>query len=414
MRILLKSGTLLDANHGGQTADILVEDSVITAVEPHLDANAEQIIDLAGYTVLPGFVDAHVHVVVKDGPFDDRALRGWARNGVAAVRECAILGTQSAEALCRWLRETDSVWRPHVVTTGKFIDVAGGYGSELPAGRVIGLLIETPEDAVQAVRRLHDAGCGAVKLPHDTSPSPDGVRRNGMDASHVAAICRTAKELGMPVTCHISESASLALLVENGISDAGHTPGDVMPQVLIEAMVEKGIPMVTTMRDLPQEWQASPFDDMPGPMPSMSGPMPLMGGPGTPGGPKGPGASSERDLRQQAKQAVMLENMKRFLAAGGQAVIGTDYMRSKDPLEHAAIPFRELAALCEAGLTIQQAIIAGTLNGAKALRLDALLGTLEVGKEADIVAVPGALDETFEALRTPAFVMNRGEILRMV
>ena len=89
MSYLLKNAQLLDAEHNHAPLDVLIDGTTIAAVGTDL-GSADQVIDLSGYTILPGFVDAHVHVAVDDRAFKEDAVRAWAYNGVTTVRELGI------------------------------------------------------------------------------------------------------------------------------------------------------------------------------------------------------------------------------------------------------------------------------------------------------------------------------------
>ena len=92
MTYLLKNARLLDAEYHHAPLDILINGTTIAAVGTDL-GSADQVIDLAGYTILPGFVDAHVHVAVDDRAFKEDAVHAWAYNGVTTVRELGMLST---------------------------------------------------------------------------------------------------------------------------------------------------------------------------------------------------------------------------------------------------------------------------------------------------------------------------------
>ena len=72
----------------------------------------------------------------------------------------------------------------------------------------------------------------------------------------------------------------------------------------------------------------------------------------------------------------------------------------------------EAAAADEAGIPLRDIVIAATLHGAVAAGTVNQMGTISVGKQANLIAVSGELDENFEKLEAPAFVMNRGAVLR--
>ena len=119
MTYLLKNARLLDAEHDHAPLDILVSGETITAVGAHL-GSADRIIDLTGCTVLPGFVDAHVHVAVDDRAFKEDAVQAWAYNGVTTVRELGMLSTLSQQDYAQWLQKNNrNPDTAHVVATGK-------------------------------------------------------------------------------------------------------------------------------------------------------------------------------------------------------------------------------------------------------------------------------------------------------
>ena len=156
MTYLLKSALLLDAEHDHAPLDILIDGETIAAVGTDL-GSAERIIDLTGYTILPGFVDAHVHVAVDDHAFKEDAVHAWAYNGVTTVRELGMLSTLSQQDYAQWLLENNR--KPdttHVVATGKYIDVAGGYGAGPMPNHPVGNLITAPEEAADAVTLAHE------------------------------------------------------------------------------------------------------------------------------------------------------------------------------------------------------------------------------------------------------------------
>ena len=395
MKLLLKNATLWDSAGSWRKGDLLLEDDRIAAEGRLAETEADRVLDLTGCTLLPGFVDAHVHIALDDSPFDDEALVGWAKNGVAAVRDCAMLSALAVPDFMSWQEEHRGSRWPLVVNTGKYIDVPGGYGSELPPGHQIGLLAETPEEAALAVDYLWENGCTQLKIALDDGPSPFSPepRQHNLTPELISAICRRAGEHGMGVTAHVLEAKHLKTLIDNGISDAGHTPTDHVPDELLEEMAQRKIPMVTTAVGPVQ-------DHTPGLKPKRPGPPPPP-----------PEVAAQMAKRKELATANAVDNLRRFYGFGGTILLGTDLMFSNNYDTCACIPVLEMAALREAGLPTEAILTAGTSAPAEAIGLGGELGTLEVGKLACVVAIRGELDDKFDKLLRPGLVINRGTIL---
>ena len=87
-------------------------------------------------------------------------------------------------------------------------------------------------------------------------------------------------------------------------------------------------------------------------------------------------------------------------------------MRMESQPHVACMPVRELQLLYKAGLSVPQVIDAATITAAKLCKIDGQVGSIEVGKLANIIAVKDPIDETFEALSHVEFVMNRGQVIK--
>lgn len=395
MKLLLKHAWLWDGPGGWREGSLLVENDRIAQVGCVTEKEADRVLDLSGYTLLPGFVDAHVHISLTDDPFDDEVLVGWAKNGVAAVRDCAMLSALSVPDFVAWQEKGQSARWPLVVNTGKYIDVPGGYGSELPPGHLIGLLAETEEEAAQAVDYLWKNGCTQLKIALDDSPSPFSPepRQHNLTPELIRAICRRAGEHDMKVTAHVLAARHLKTLVDCGISDAGHTPIDMVPDDLLREMADKRIPMVTTA--------VGPVEDnSPEAQARRKGPPPPP-----------PEVAEEMAKRKAAATERALDNLRRFYGFGGRILLGTDLMFSGNYDKCACIPVREMEALKRVGVPTDEILKAGTVYPAEAIGLGAVTGTLEPGKLANLVAFKGELSGDFHQFLQPELVINRGKIL---
>ena len=402
MTCLLKNAKLLDAEHNHAPLDILIDGERIAAVGTDL-GSADRVMDLTGYTILPGFVDAHVHVAVDDRAFKEDAVRAWAYNGVTTVRELGMLSTLSQQDYARWLRENNQKSDTAlVVATGKYIDVAGGYGAGPMPNHPVGNLVTTPQEAADAVTLAHQLGFPGIKI---------GIHDGSMDQPpHLTpemakAICDRAHELHMWVAAHIGNCKGARFMLDAGVDELAHTPSDPMPEDMIQEMAGKGIVMDTTVGDPDKGMEPPPMMDLPDGMEPPEGM-------GPPPGPMMSMDPAEMKRQQAEKMKTMEENLGRFYRAGGKIVVGTDLIHSRDYRKDAAIPVPELRHLHAAGLPMDAILRAATLSGAEAAGTGAEEGRIAPGYFANLVAVPGTVDETFDALRQVKLVLHRGSILR--
>ena len=402
MTYLLKNARLLDAEYHHAPLDILINGTTIAAVGTDL-GSADQVIDLAGYTILPGFVDAHVHVAVDDRAFKEDAVHAWAYNGVTTVRELGMLSTLPQQDFAQWLQENNK--KPdtaHVVATGKYIDVAGGYGAGPMPNHPVGNLITTPQEAADAVTLAHQLGFPGIKIGiHDGSME----QTPHLTPEMAKTICNRAHELGMWVAAHIGNCKGARFMLDAGVDELAHTPADPMPEDMIREMAEKGIVMDTTVGDPDKGMEPPPMMDLPEGMEPPEGM-------GPPPGPMMPMDPAEMKRQQAEKMKVMEENLGRFYRAGGKIVVGTDLMHSRDFQKDAVIPVPELKHLHAAGLPMDAILRAATLSGAEVVGTGTAEGRIAPGYLANLVAVPGEVDESFEALRQVKLVMHQGTIIR--
>ncbi|WP_415803552.1 amidohydrolase family protein, partial [Isoptericola cucumis] len=241
-----------------------------------------------GGTLLPGFVDAHVHL----GLADPLALRA---GGVAGVDD---LG---------WDRAVAAAWPgtsgfPHVRVAGAFLAAPGGYPADrawAPAGAVDP--VATPADAAPAVARQVAAGASYVKVTlHTGGPV--------LDDATLAAVVGAARAHRLPVVAHVEGPGQAERALEAGVGRLAHTPWtERLPDAVVEAAAER------------QVW-VSTLD---------------IHGWGAP------------DVGQERDREVALDNLRRFHTAGGTIAYGTDLGNGPLPV---GLNVRELRALAEAGL----------------------------------------------------------------
>ena len=388
MKILLKNARI----YGGDTADILVEDGKIIGVGAF--ETADEIHDMSGYAaVLPGVIDAHMHIVTGDIEYNDRALRAWAQAGVTTVRDLGMGNDKNAHPTEEFLAYRETIETPecaHCLTAGRFVAQYHGLNHIMSDGAETGYGCQTPEDAAAAVNELIDMGCDGIKTSIGRGM---GGGQTPIETEKLRAIADTAKARGVWVTCHILDAEFIPALLEAGMPEFAHMPTDYVSDDLLKQMAEAGVTCTPTLMSINAPRPPLPKGMKPPKMPPMPKDMPPMKSP-------------------QEQEDICVDNVRRFVEFGGTVAVGTDTMRMESQPHVACMPVRELQLLHKAGLSVPQVIAAATITAAKLCRIDDQVGSIETGKQANIIAVKDPIDETFEALGHVEFVMNRGKVIK--
>ena len=388
MSILLKNARI----YGGNTADILVEDGKITGIGSF--DSADEIHDMSGYAaVLPGVIDAHMHIVTGDIEYNDRALRAWAQAGVTTVRDMGIGSDRNEHPTQEFLAYRETIEVPecaHCLTAGRFVAQYHGLNHVMSDGAETGYGCKTPEDAVNAVNELLDMGCDGIKTSIGRGMDGKSVP---METEKLRAIADTAKARGVWVSCHVLDAEFIPALLEAGMPEFAHMPTDHVSDELLKAMADAGVTCTPTLMSINAPRPPMPKGAKPPKMPPMPKDMPPMKSP-------------------QEQEDICVDNVRRFVEFGGMVAVGTDTMRMESQPHVACMPVRELQLLRKAGLSVPQVIDAATINAAKLCKIDDQVGSIAVGKQANIIAVKSGIDETFEALSHVEFVMNRGTVIK--
>jgi imidazolonepropionase-like amidohydrolase len=325
--------------------------------------------DLHGATVMPGFINVHVHI----NGHDDDQLRRWTRAGVTTIRD---LGGPLVDLVARRdrMRAAGDPSLPRLLVAGPIVSVEGGYPFAVAeqALRVEGLMVRDAEHARATIDTLADGGADAIKLA--VSGRTD-VHWQELTDEQVAAITSTAHARGLRVSAHVDRVVALRRAVLHGIDNAAHSPRDRIPDDVLRLMVERGVSLTPTI---------SVYEALAQQRGTVS-------------------------VWRKRMQPVMYDNLRRFVAAGGILALGDDF--GGVPGMRAGMPMAELLHWQAAGLSPQQIIEASTRGSALAAGLEEELGTVEAGKLADLLVVQGDPLADLNALAQPLLVLKGGQVV---
>jgi imidazolonepropionase-like amidohydrolase len=241
-----------------------------------------------------------------------------------------------------------------IVASSPIMSPPGGYGGLLP--------VSGPQDAREKTNAILDSGADLIKITfEDRIRGPQPL----LPVADAQAIVAAAHDRGVPVSAHISLAKHLKMAIEAGVDDVAHMITDRLPDELIPQMVQKKIYWVPTLE--------------------------LWNGVG--------------------QSANMPDNLRRFIAGGGQVALGTDYAGYSIHFE-LGLPITEIELMHKAGMTPMQIIVAATKNAAHVSNRDQDLGTLEEGKIADVLIVNGDPLQDLQALLNVRMVVKDGVIIR--
>lgn len=356
---VIVAGRLLDPATGSITRDqrILIEHGRIREVGPQVrqPANA-RVVDLSSYTVLPGLIDAHVHLVIG-GSVRDNALADL-RAGFTTVVD---LGARTHRLL--QLRDSINAGHipgPRVLAAGIWVGTKDGVCEFNGIGIAGG-----PEGFADRVRENVGGGAEIIKVcvsgwPAAAHADPDAVE---ISDSALAATVREAHAANRLVLAHAISLGSVRASLRAGVDGLAHAA--YVDSLTAVELRQRGMFLVPTLASL-----------------------------------------TGRDSSEVTRALVRATSLA--YRAGVTLVFGTD----GGVLPHGRNA-AEFAALRAAGVSPLDAIRAATTNAARALRLADSLGAIKPGMSGDLIAVEGDPLADVEALERVRFVMLRGRAIEM-
>ncbi len=359
--LVLVNGTLVDGTGAGPVADgaVVIRDGRILfagsrsrlAISP-----GAELVDVGGGTILPGFIDAHVH-----GAYSAAALLAWAQAGVTTVRDEAV--NLSGVTLGDLIARRDSAWsapaHARLVSAGWMITAPGGYGR---------LGVGSADEARQAVNDELGQGADLIKVAVE-----DGIAGQTdlpvLSTEALRAVVATAHARGRLVSAHVTDARFLQTVVDAEVDDVAHATWDPVAETLLRRMIARHMPLVPTLTVF------EPFGSL---------------------------ASAQANLR-------------RFVQLGGTVALGDDYAGlppSSNAHFQLGMPMPEIEWMAQAGMTPLQIVVASTRNAARVCGLGSELGTLEPGKMADVLVVKGNPLADLTTLGNVRLVVHGGVVIR--
>ncbi len=382
--VLFAGGRVIDGSGSPAfAADVLVEGNRIVAVGDGAAARAEQMPDvrripIAGFTLMPGLIDAHCHVSF-DAPRSNDELFFHRRAGLSAIIAAAdirkllcagVTGLFDADSIhdigvdLRDAIEAGVVEGPRMAAGGHALmtSVGGTAGRLIPDEGLRGyaMVVRTRDEIVTEVRRQIKGGVDWIKV-HVTGLIPRQRARGELTVwsfDELRAVCDTAHGLGIPVVGHCRNASSTRDAARAGFDMILHATH--MDEEAVEAVVERKIPIVPTFT-----FQANLAD-------------------------YGDVVKADKGLQELFRREIVdsADTLRRLHAAGVPLLCGTESGFSLTPLGD--WHYRELEVFVrDLGFTPLQAIRAATCDAARALRMEGEVGSVVAGQLADLIVVDG-------------------------
>ncbi len=405
MASVIRAGQLFDSEAGTflPAREILVRGGVIVQVAEKVDRPAgARVVDLTSFTVLPGLIDAHTHLLyleqiggsltmeglkalVNEG-LPLRALHGAARArtfleaGITTVRDLGNSGRFGDVALQQAI-DDGSVDGPRMIVAGPGLSPIGGQFPGLKPGYE-GLaadeyrIIRNPADAADAVRENVTMGARVIKIYSNNTPNPGYLTLEEMQA-----IVATAKMHGVRVAAHATNDAAVYRAALAGVNSIEH--GYEVADSTLALMARKGVTLTPTDIDSVSFRRYLALQNP---------------------------RASEPPLSQMAGYLAQgRSRLMRAVKAGVTITAGSDnYIDFKTPQGLAAK--QVLLAYRSAGMTAAQVLQAATINDARLLDMAGRIGVIKAGASADLIAVDGDLEQDFSAINRVKFVMKEGTV----
>jgi imidazolonepropionase-like amidohydrolase len=400
-RIALRCGQLIDgrSEQPRKNVVVLVEDGRIVSIGDDSATEGARVIDLSDATVLPGMIDAHSHPLLGTDDYQtdhlkassaskaltglraaqDNLMAGWTTLRIAGDGDVHYAMQDIGRAI-----EQGLFSGPRITGAGHYISATGGGGDInfiAPEQRVVadGLVVDGVDEMRKAVRREIKFGSDWIKLLvtgafMSLGDSPGDVH---FSPEELTVAVEEAARRRVPVMAHAHAAEGIKQAIRAGVRSIEH--GTFVDEEGLDLMLEHDVFWVPTI--YVGEYYIEVGSDT---------------------------KQMEKMIELSIKtQDAFEQRVARGIEKGVRIAVGSDF-GGYTPHINA----RELRALIRVGMTPMQAIQAATRVGAELLGWDDRLGTIESGKIADLIAVPGDPLQDISILETVGFVMKDGIVVK--
>jgi imidazolonepropionase-like amidohydrolase len=405
-RTLVYCGTLIDGilELPRKEMTVVIEGERISTLTPgYLPAAASDIVvDLTNATVMPGWIDCHVHLSNEQSPSRyseaffmnpaDFALRAttYAKKtllaGFTTVRDCGAANNLNISlrkaVTAGWIEGPRILAAGSVATTGGHGDGTNGFNDvlqEMFQPRIVGVA-NGPDEMRRVVRQRYKDGADFIKI--SATGGVLSLAKSGQAPlftdEEVRAVVETAQDYGFKVAAHAHGTEGMKRAILAGVTSIEH--GTYMTDEIIALMKQHGtyfVPTVSAGRFVAEKSKVAGY------FPAVVAPKAATMGP------------------------LIQATLQRAYAGGVKIAFGTD--QGVAPHGDNALEF---VYMVEAGMPPLAAIKSATTVAAQLLGMENDVGSVEAGKFADLVAVPGNPLADISVMTRPNFVMKGGVIYK--
>ena len=401
----IKAGRLVDVERGEVRRDqvVIVRGDRIAAIQPasaRLPAGA-RVIDLGRYTVLPGLIDCHTHLVGEATAADvlqplERTETQEAMSGVRNARATLLAGFTTVRDVGTYRAFVDvglrdaiadgTIVGPRMQVAGAYVTVSGGGGELAGAAPDVTLpfafrfgVANTADQVRERARAILNGGADFIKIIATGAVLTRGTVPGASEYTEeqIRAAVEQAAEYGTFVAAHAHGAEGIKRAVRAGVRSIEH--GSLMDDEAIRLMKEHGTWLVADI------WNGDYIDSV------------------------GHAQQWPADVLRKNTETTETQRagFRKAVAAGVKIAYGTDSGVYPHGMNAMQLPY-----MVKYGLTPMQAVQSATLSAAQLMRWDDRVGSLAPGKFADIIAVEGDALADLRSFSRVGFVMKGGIVYK--